>query len=67
MNSFFAIVTQLTNLSDESKQALGAVLKRHELPKGEVLVKQNTVCHHIYFIEKGLTRTYYLKDGKDIN
>ncbi|MBA3680629.1 MAG: Crp/Fnr family transcriptional regulator, partial [Bacteroidetes bacterium] len=31
-----------------------------------ILIEQNNVCDHIYFIEKGLTRTYYLKNGKDV-
>ncbi len=37
-----------------------------DLTKGHVLVRQDTICNYIYFIEKGLTRTYYLKNGKDI-
>jgi CRP-like cAMP-binding protein len=37
-----------------------------ELPKGHALLWPGGVCKHLYFIEKGLTRTYYLKDGKDI-
>jgi len=66
MQTFFETVSQFTSLSAKSKAALASVLKRLEFPKGEVLVKPNTVCHRLYFIEKGLTRTYYFKDGKDI-
>ena len=66
MDKFFETVSQFTNLSAESELALSSVLKRLELPKGHVLVKPDTVCNHTYFIESGLTRTYYFKDGKDI-
>jgi CRP-like cAMP-binding protein len=66
MKEFFETVSQFSNLSARSKLALASVLKRSEFPKGKVLVKPDTVCHYIYFIEKGLTRTYYIKDGKDI-
>jgi CRP-like cAMP-binding protein len=45
---------------------MSGILKRLELPKGYVLQKQNTICNHTWFIEKGLTRTYYLKNGKDV-
>jgi hypothetical protein len=35
-----------------------------EFQKGHILVKQNTVYNYVYFIDRGLTQTYYLKDGK---
>jgi len=66
MDKFFETVAQFTQLSAESKEALAAVLKRMEFQKDHVLVKQQTVCNYIYFIEKGLTRTFYYKDDKDV-
>lgn len=66
METFFETVSQFTTLSANSKLALTSVLERSEFPKGTVLVKPDTICHYLYFIEKGLTRTYYFKDGKDI-
>lgn len=66
MDKFFEIISQTTSLSAESKQALSAILKRSEFKKGHVLVRQHSVCNYIYFIETGLTRTYYFNDGKDI-
>jgi CRP-like cAMP-binding protein len=66
MDAFFKIISQFTNLSDDSNEAMSKVLKRLDLPKGHVLVKANSVCNYVYFIEKGLTRTYYLNDGKEV-
>ena len=66
MDKFFQTVSQFTNLSADSKQELSSCLRRLELPKGHILVKQDTVCSFVYFIDSGLTRTYYLKDGKDV-
>lgn len=66
MNPFLDVVSRFTSLSPVSQSALEAVFKRLELEKGHVLVQQDTVCHWIYFIETGLTRTYYYKDGKDV-
>ena len=66
MNSFFETVSQFISLSDEGKSALTHVMKRYEFPKGKILVQPDTVCNTIYFIEKGLTRTFYFKDNKDI-
>jgi len=66
MDSFFKIVASFTSLSEDSKEALASVLKRMEFPKGHILVKQNSVCRYTYFIEKGLTRTFYDKNDKDV-
>jgi CRP-like cAMP-binding protein len=66
MDSFFRAVSQFTNLSGKSKQDLSLCLKRLQLPKGHIIVKSDTVCNYLFFIEKGLTRTYYIKDGKDV-
>jgi CRP-like cAMP-binding protein len=66
MEDFFETISRLVVLSEESKQALAACLQPIELPKGYMLVKEDTVCNYIYYIEKGLTRTFYYKKGKDI-
>jgi CRP-like cAMP-binding protein len=66
MDKFFQTLSQFTNLSSESKQALSSHLERLELPKGHIIVKSDSVCNNFYFIESGLTRTYYLKDRKDV-
>jgi CRP-like cAMP-binding protein len=66
MDKFFQTVSQFTKLSADSKQELSSCLKRFEFPKGHIIVKQDTVCDYFYFIESGLTRTYYVKDGKDV-
>jgi CRP-like cAMP-binding protein len=66
MESFFQTVSQFTPLSADSRQAVAAVLQQFDLPKGQILVKPGSVCNHLYFIERGLTRTFYYKDGKDV-
>jgi CRP-like cAMP-binding protein len=66
MEIFFQVVSQFTNLSVESKNDLSLCLKKLELPKGYIIIKPNTVCKYVYFIESGMTRTFYLKHGKDI-
>ncbi|AHF14743.1 Crp/Fnr family transcriptional regulator [Niabella soli] len=66
MDHFFSTVSQYTNLCAQSRQELARHLQKQTLPRGTVLVKPDTTCKHLYFIDSGLTRTYYLKDGKDI-
>lgn len=66
MESFFSAIAQYTDLSDESRLDLASCLKELTLPKGHILVKPDTICSFLFFIDTGLTRTYYLKDGKEI-
>jgi len=66
MNKFFETLKQISPLSEEAIDAFAAVVETLELPKGHLLIKAGMVCNYIYFIEEGLTRTFYYKDGKDI-
>lgn len=66
MESFFNFIRTFMHLSLEGQELLGAVLQKLELPKGHLLVRAGTICHYIYFIEEGLARTFYVKDGRDV-
>ena len=66
MNPFINALCQFTPLSDESQRALIGVANRLTLNKGHILVQANTISESIYFIETGLARTYYYKDGRDV-
>jgi len=66
LEAFFKKIESFIKLSRDSKNALAAILIREEFPKDRVLVKANTICGQAYFIEKGLARTYYIKEGKDV-
>ncbi len=66
MKLFFNVVEGFMPLSEPSKSALASVLRRLELPKHHVLVKPDSVGEAVYFIEKGLARTHYYHDGRDV-
>lgn len=66
MDAFFETVSQFTQLTPEARHDLSIHLKRKEFPRGHTLLKEDTTCNYLYFIESGLTRTFYYKDGKDI-
>jgi CRP-like cAMP-binding protein len=66
VDSFFKKAAEFVHLSSEAREALASALRFHEAGKGDLLVKPNTVCHRIYFVEKGVTRTFYYKEGKDV-
>jgi len=50
-------------VSDTSMQALEACLTLCHFPKRYLLVKENIFCKYAYFIEEGMTRSYWLGEG----
>ncbi len=53
-------------LSDEVKVRFQENLKRFVIPKGRILVDLGQVSPCLYFIEKGVMRTYYQRGSEDI-
>ena len=64
--SFFDSVSPFVKLSTESKKVLLFHMVKESLPKGHVLVPIGGICRNVHYMEKGLTRTFYLKDGKEV-
>lgn len=64
--SFFDSISPFVKLSEESKEVLLSLMLKQSLPKGHVLVPVGSYCTHVYYIEKGLTRSFYIKDDKEI-
>lgn len=65
-NLFVNALGQFTPLSTESQRALSNIANRLTLGKGHILVQADTISEVIYYIEIGLARTYYYKDGRDV-
>lgn len=53
-------------VSEELKIRLHSILKTAEFKKKNVLLKEGQVSNHMYFIESGLVRIYYIKEDKEI-
>lgn len=64
--SFFDSIAPFVALSTEGRRTLLSLMKKEFLPKGHVLVLCGDICRSVYYIEKGLARTFYLKDGKEV-
>ncbi|PIF45265.1 CRP-like cAMP-binding protein [Chryseobacterium sp. 52] len=59
--------SQYINVSETLRKELLDRLSFHTFEKGQLLQDADTICTKSYFILKGLTRTYYLKDGTEIS
>ncbi|MCE7044433.1 Crp/Fnr family transcriptional regulator [Dyadobacter sp. CY312] len=55
------------SLSDELKSALNDRISFAAFKKGELVHDANKICTKSYFIQKGLFRAYFIKDGKEIS
>ena len=53
-------------LTAEESAVIDAAFKEEFCPKGTILAHPDNHSQKIHFIEKGLMRLYYNKDGKDI-
>ncbi|MDB5086220.1 MAG: cAMP-binding domain of or a regulatory subunit of cAMP-dependent protein kinase [Mucilaginibacter sp.] len=66
MIQFLNYLNNVTPLSDNAQSAIISKLKKAKYNKNQILIKELSRCEHLFFIEKGLARAYYFKDGKEI-
>ena len=63
------IISHMTSLCPISEQTL-AILKSHltccHFPKRYQLIQAGRYCKYAYFLEKGITRSFWLVDGEEI-
>ena len=63
----FAHFEKYIKLSDELRTALSNKLTFVTFKRGALVHDAEKVCTKSYFIQKGLFRTYFIKDGKEIS
>ena len=53
-------------VSDEALEALVCLFKKNVFPAKTIIIHAGKLDREVYFIEKGITRSYVLHDGKQI-
>lgn len=66
MENLLNTLSSISPLSPKSLFQIEEITREFEFPKEYVLVRPNTVCRHLFFIEKGLSRTFYIKEDKEV-
>lgn len=66
LQAFFEYILQSVSLTDEMKYKIAMRCEVKTYKKGEILLKEGSVCRHLFFIEKGVLRTFSYQDGKDV-
>lgn len=59
-------INSLYPISEDTIQSLKECLTLCHFPKRYQLIKENTFCKSAYFIEKGMTRSFWLVNGEEI-
>lgn len=59
-------LNQLVPLNPQQQKALCREVCSENLPKGSILLSQNQVADNLYFIEKGIIRSFCFFDKKEV-
>jgi CRP-like cAMP-binding protein len=65
--NIFAHFEKFIRLSENLKSELSKRIKPVVFQKGEIVLDANNISKKSYFINKGILRTYFIKDGKEIS
>lgn len=66
LDSFKTYFQSKTNITDEQFHLITDTLKSKKVEKGTVLLHQGDICHHSFFVSKGLLRSYTIDEtGKE--
>ena len=65
--NIFAHFEMFIELSEHLKTELSKRIKPIVFEKGELILDAKNICTKSYFINKGILRTYFFKDGNEIS
>src|SRR5438128_1590297 len=65
MSSFFQLVNNFSQLDEAATDDLSNHLQNKIFNKGDHLLKRGGICHNLYFIDEGLTKTYFHNKEKE--
>jgi len=65
MEDFQQFCNQFYPLDEATVQELLQETKMKSFKKGEYILKKGKVCKHLFFINHGLAKSFFLKDGKE--
>ena len=66
MENLLDAIQTLHPISSELRSALSKVLRRDIFTRKHWLLQPDQVSDRLYFVEKGVVRGYYLKEGKEV-
>lgn len=60
------LARKYSTMTPDELDILENILVPMKFAKGQMILSEGEICKHIYYIEKGLVRQFYLKKGKEV-
>lgn len=60
------LARKYSTMTHDELDILESVLVPMKFAKGEIILKEGDVCEHVHYVERGLTRQFYFKNGKEL-
>ena len=67
MKNLIQSIHSKIQLSPTLKQAIESKFVRKDFSKSHTLLQEHQYCRQLYFLEKGVVRTYYFHNEKDVS
>ena len=60
------LARKYSTMTHEELDVLESILVPMKFSKGQMILREGEICKHFYYVEKGLVRQFYFKNGKEI-
>ena len=60
------LARKYSTMTHDELDVLESILVPMKFAKGQMILSEGEICKHFYYIEKGLIRQFYFKNGKQI-
>ena len=60
------LARKYSTMTHDELDALESILVPQKYAKGQMIINEGQVCDSIYYIERGLIRQFYFKNGKEV-
>lgn len=67
MNPLFKTISEAGTLSNELIEDINKCLIHLNFKKKDLVLREGEICNHLYFVNEGLLRAYYIIDGSDVS
>lgn len=67
VENFKKYITEISQMNDDIFNLCLDSLKTEELKKRDYFIKEGMICNRVAYINEGLFRNFYLKDGIEVN
>lgn len=60
------LARKYSTMTHDELDLLESVLVPMKFPKGELILKEGEICRNIYYVNRGMVRQFYYKNGKEL-